>query len=1147
MRLLLTIAFGLSFLLGTALYASGQTEPVRLPWPAGQDSLVLEAAGVMLPTVALYRGDQRLPLTAYSVLGTPLVVRLAPDTDPARLRLEYRTFSAPVAGTFFLRDTTEMNQVIRDFSAFEPSWGPPPAPAFASTINKSGSLSRGIAFGNAQNLSVNSNLNLQLSGRVTDQVQILASITDNSIPIQPQGNTQRLQDFDQVYIQLFDDNEKLVAGDFQVIENGDHFLRFNKRAQGLLFDGKYDRNEGENWRIQASAALSKGKFSRTELQGVEGNQGPYRLTGPAGEPFVIVLAGTERVFIDGQLLQRGQDADYVIDYNTAEITFTPRRPITKDRRIIVEFQYSDRNYARSVLQGQAMYTAKRRTGYVRWFAETDSRNQPLQQELSLADRDVLAAAGDDLLAAVVPGIDSVGWSPDAVRYALRDSLGFADVLVFSTNPDSALYQAVFSEVGQGKGDYVEDGFTASGRIFRWIAPVEVAGEFVSQGNYAPLQLLARPEQLQVVTGGGTLQLGKGWSLFGNGALSVYDRNTFSEIGNENNNGQAAHAGARYTRTATDSLPWKWDLEVAGEYVAETFSPVERFRAVEFWRNWNLLGTELEGNQLGGGFKVVGNRINVARLELGLEHLEYGEFNGNKANVGLKWQPEKGVGQYTGSAPQANFNDNSNFARHKTHAYRTVGKMRVGYRDEWEWNERRDAANLLPTSYRFHDWETYFATADTTAAGLQVFYRVRTDRLSDSTQFARANVAEQVGLRLDLVQNPKHQLRVNVSNRELRVVDDELSTSTPESTLLGRLEHRLAPGNGVMRSDLFYETGSGLEQKREFVYIEVPPGQGVYVWNDYNADGIKDLGEFEIAAFAYEANYIRTFVPGTEYIRTYTTAFTYALLLSPERAAGLKGSKMQWLERFSAQGSAKLQRRTSLEEGSDRFNPLLRDVADSNLVSIESALRGTLFFNRNNPRFGFQFSVREVQNKTLLANGFDSRELSVYEGIVRVLVAQQFTLRAFGSYGLDGAAADYITGRNYSIDRWEVKPELTWQPGTQYRVAVELRYADKVNALALGGEEATIESITASFRVGSAEKGSVEGRLSYVNIAYSGTDQNALAFAMLEGLVPGRNGTWSLDVRRNVARNLQLSVRYEGRTSSSAGTVHSGGLQARAFF
>ena len=192
--------------------------------------------------------------------------------------------------------------------------------------------------------------------------------------------------------------------------------------------------------------------------------------------------------------------------------------------------------------------------------------------------------------------------------------------------------------------------------------------------------------------------------------------------------------------------------------------------------------------------------------------------------------------------------------------------------------------------------------------------------------------------------------MNVSNRELRVVDDELSTSTPESTLLGRLEHRLAPGNGVMRSDLFYETGSGLEQKREFVYIEVPPGQGVYVWNDYNEDGIKDLGEFEIAAFAYEANYIRTFVPGTEYVRTYTTAFTYALLLSPERAAGLKGSRCNG-SNASAHKAGQAPASNVAGRGLDRFNPLLRD-ADSNLVSI-SALRGTLFFNRNNPRLAIQ--------------------------------------------------------------------------------------------------------------------------------------------------------------------------------------------------
>jgi hypothetical protein len=244
-----------------------------------------------------------------------------------------------------------------------------------TSLNKSGSISRGITFGNNQDLGVNSTLNLELSGEIAPNLKLIASLSDDNLPIQPDGNTNKLQEFDQVFIQLYNDRFKTVAGDFWLYKPKGYFMNYRKRAQGITVDYVWTEDTVSVWKTQVSGALSKGKFNRQVIQGVEGNQGPYRLRGAENEPFITILAGTERVFIDGRQLERGQDFDYVINYNSSELVFTSRNQITKDSRIVVEFQYSDLNYARSLIQTSTTYSSKKLDFWLNAYSEQDAKNQ----------------------------------------------------------------------------------------------------------------------------------------------------------------------------------------------------------------------------------------------------------------------------------------------------------------------------------------------------------------------------------------------------------------------------------------------------------------------------------------------------------------------------------------------------------------------------------------------------------------------------------------------------------------------------------------------------------------------------------------------------------------------------------------------------
>ncbi len=1017
----------------------------------------------------------------------------------------------------------------------------------SGSIQRSGSISRGLAFGNTQNLSVNSTLNLQLSGRITQRYNILASITDDNIPIQPNGNTRQLQDFDRIFIQIFDDQSKLIAGDFIIRKPEGYFVNYFKRAQGAYFETKRSLQSGRIFSAEVSASVSKGRFARNVIQGIEGNQGPYRLTGAENELFIVVLAGTEAVYIDGRLLERGQDKDYIIDYNAAEIIFTPKQFITKDRRITVEFQYSDRRYARPMIHSSLQYGNQASLTYLNVFSESDARNQPLQQELTNDEKLILSNSGDRLLQAAINGIDSLGFNSNEVLYALIDSLGFDSVLVYSNDPAKATYRARFSLVGSGNGDYVEDGFTAFGRKYRWVSPIVSDGTIIRQGNYAPLVLLVSPKKRQVVSVGHKKEWNNGSKAWIEGAASINDVNTFSPLDSRNDDGWALKSGWNIYLSKPNKRS-RWFTLGQFEYTSTDFIGVERFREVEFDRNWNRLGLDFLSD------------FHWISTGLGLDNKEKGQWNvgaaairngsgysGQRLQGDVKWKTKRWSWNGNAFALQTAGLRNSSFVRHVNDAGWNVGKWRLQFKDEHELNRLFiDSSDTLQSnSYQWYDWQVGIGTQDTLRTSFSIYYRDRIDRRARNTNLDASTRADEYGFKFQHRSLKDNKFTMMASNRRLRVIDPELFTAAPENTLVGRAEYYYKAPSSWLVSSTFYEIGSGLEQRREFVYFEVPAGQGSYVWIDYNNNGIKELNEFEVARFEYEANYIRSFIQTTDYVRTYTNQFSQSVQIQPGRNWKKDSAWKKFVARWSNQASYKIERKTDSEEGTDRFNPFLSDVLDSVLITLNSSVRNVLFFNKSHPVFGADYTIQQVRNRNLLSNGFESRGDDYHLITGRWNFYREFIFSTEQRFGRRIISSDFLQGRNYELKVITTKPRLTWQPNGASRLIAVSEYTTKENIQGL--ERAVILSYGLEFALNSTEKGSFQGNINFYRITYNGEGNNSLAFDMLDGLNAGFNSTWNVSLQRTVAKNLQLIINYNGRKPEGVPTVHAGGVQVRAFF
>ncbi len=1113
-----------------------------------QDSIFIDSLSIVSSSIIVFEVDSSS--YKFNPISSLLTWTVKPETDSIRIR--FRTMAIDLDYPLQHKDYkkielsgTGANNPFKYTAVSSQNLN-----NLSNGLNKNGSISRGVAFGNNQDLSVNSNLNLQLSGKISDRINVLAAITDDNIPIQAEGNTQQLQEFDKVYMQLFDDNSRLTAGDFQLKNTAPYFLKYYKKAQGGRIQTSFETNSKQEnpglMDVSVSGAISRGKFARNVIQGVEGNQGPYRLTGENNEPFIIILSGTERVYIDGKLMTRGQEYDYMIDYNTSELIFTARQLITKDKRIVVEFQYSDKNYARSLFQFSDYYKSEKITLRFDIYSEQDAKNQSLQQDLTDEQIDVLSQVGDSTNLAVASSVAEVEFSENQVLYKKIDSLG-QEIYVYSTNPDSAIYNLSFSVVGPDMGSYDQKQTTTNGRVFEWVG--------FGNGSYEPLILLVTPKKKQMLSLGGDYQISENTAVTFETALSNHDVNTFSKVDASDNTGYAFNIGLTNTKQIgnNDEKNYRLNSFIGYEQIQKDFNEIERFRTVEFFRDWNLRNVTLSEMQ----------HISSANLEFAASeklslkyfiksYLSGSEYNAIKNNLNLKYNYRGFRADIKNSLMSSSGIYNSTYLRSKGVVSKSTRWLTLGLRDDFEKNQFFNGSrdSLLTNSYQFFEWEAFVASADSSINRFRIGYTQRENFGAKNNGLNTSNLGRSISLDLGLLKNKKATLTNKTTYRILEIKDSTLTSSKADSTLLNRIEYSLKLFKGALISNSFFEIGSGLEAKKDYIFLKVPEGQGVYIHNDLNGDGIADdKNEYEIApqSLQYQANYIKVFVPTNEYVKTFNNQYSQTLLIRPKAVWGSEKIRIKkFISRFSNQSSYLIDRKTKKNNIRAAFNPFEREIADSILVSQNASFRNAFNFNRSNPKFGAGINYYYVKNKTLLTNGFEQRTSEYYSANIRWNLSRKFRLNIDAQNGRKENLSDYLSTRNFDLDYYSFVPKITFQPGTVFRLSLLYEHKNKQNN-SESNEKAIYNKGGLEGKYSAAEKGNIITNLNFILINYDYPTNSSLAFEMLEGLQPGNNITWEIIYQRTLANNLQLNLNYNGRWADGSKLLHVGGVQVRAFF
>ncbi len=517
------------------------------------------------------------------------------------------------------------------------------------------------------------------------------------------------------------------------------------------------------------------------------------------------MPGSEQVWLDGRLLVRGTNEAYTMDYPAGTITFNVGYPIDSRSRIEIDYEPQATAYREELFAGSggAALGDSSVTFEIGWLREGDDKAQPLTGELTDADKQILAAAGDSTLQAVRSGVQ-----PDTSGHYVLVADSLADTVYQYVVPDTGDYSITFSYVGPGAGSYQNVG----GGQYQFVG--------TANGDFLPIVILTAPRQTDYYVARGGMRNKVVGDVRAEIRHSRFDRNLFSPLDDNNNDG-SLYLLSLDRPVIIDGRPG--DLSIRSRRREITYQPRERLYEPDFNRDFYLpLDFAPQSDEW------------LHRADLSVSPLRQLTLYPQGALLSYRDNTESRVGGMRATvAPQANTRVNLGWRGVRTDLSDssrsgTVNTYNAGVQIDLAraWQARTDfetdnRTNTFSGSSRGTRFERYEAALDHHTERLSL-ERYAEDSLSSGWQMSLRRT------RLEF----RSSRRMGALNYTATLAHQWLEQqSGRDNNFLGRLNLQYSNTRRRWNSTVSYLLSKETRYSRGLTFLEVEPGQGSYSLED----------------------------------------------------------------------------------------------------------------------------------------------------------------------------------------------------------------------------------------------------------------------------------------------------------------------------